>query len=268
MRKQPTRTMRQLKKMGVLFMTVLLFMFCLYSQADLGTQAVFRGETIAPAAKQADKPAPVPQGAIYKVQTDKKVVALTFDISWGEKAPGPILDILEKKGVKKATFFLSGPWTTTHADIAKRIKTMGYEIGNHGHRHDDFPKYNNQWITEQVGKSEQAIFETTGVKTKLIRTPNGAFDKRVVKHLNSMGYTVVQWHTDSRDWMRPGPDKIVERVVTRAVPGDIILMHASDSALQTIDALPRVIDGLRQKGYEFMTVSELIAGAGVTSKQE
>jgi polysaccharide deacetylase family sporulation protein PdaB len=266
LRNHQGRTVRQLKTLGVLFLTVLLFMALLYTQGDLGTQAVFRGESV-PVAKKADTPAP-PQGAIYKVDTDKKIVALTFDISWGEKAPGPILDILEKKGVKKATFFLSGPWTTTHPEIAKRIKTMGYEIGNHGHRHDDFPKYNNGWITEQVTKAEQAIYEVTGVKTKLIRTPNGAFDKRVVKHLNSMGYTVVQWHTDSRDWMRPGPDKIVERVLTKAVPGDIILMHASDSALQTIDALPRIIDGLRQKGFEFATVSELIAGAGVTSKQE
>ncbi|MFD2172308.1 polysaccharide deacetylase family sporulation protein PdaB [Tumebacillus lipolyticus] len=248
-------------------MAVLLFMISLYSQADLGSQSVFQG-TSTPAPKQADKPAPPPKGAIYKVQTDKKVVALTFDISWGEKAPGPILDILEKKGVKKATFFLSGPWTTTHPEIAKRIKSIGFEIGNHGHRHDDFPKYNNQWITEQVTKSEQAIHEATGVKTNLIRTPNGAFDKRVIQHLNSMGYTVVQWNTDSLDWMRPGPDKIVDRVLKRTVPGDIILMHASDSALQTIDALPRIIDGLRQKGYEFMTVTELIASAGVTSKQE
>lgn len=219
-------------------------------------------------AKPAGDKQPLPQGAIYKVTTTKKVVALTFDISWGEKAPDPILNIMEQKGVKKATFFLSGPWTSTHPEIAKRIKSMGYEIGNHGHKHDDFPKHPNEWIYEQVKKSEQTIQDVTGIKTTLIRTPNGAFDKRVIQKLNSMGYTVIQWNTDSRDWMRPGADQIVNRVVTKAIPGDIILMHASDSALQTIDALPRIIDGLRTKGYEFLTVSELLAGANVTSKAE
>jgi len=256
---------RKWKQLGVLCMSAALFVGLLYSQAP-STNTV---PTDAPVVETAGKkPTPPPQGVIFKVNTEKKIVSLTFDISWGEKAPGPILDILEQKGVKKATFFLSGPWTTTHPEIAKRIKTLGYEIGNHGHKHDDFNKYPNEWIQEQVSKAETAIFDTTGVKTKLIRTPNGAWDKRVVQKLNQMGYAVIQWNTDSRDWMRPGPDKIVERVLTKAIPGDIILMHASDSALQTVDALPRIIDGLKQKGYEFATVSELIAGVDVKSKQE
>ncbi|KEO81772.1 polysaccharide deacetylase family sporulation protein PdaB [Tumebacillus flagellatus] len=256
------RTKRTWKKAGVWMLTAALFSgLLLGSSVPQGTSHPAMAEP-APAKKL------VPQGAIYKVNTDKKIVALTFDISWGEKAPGPILDIMEQKSVKKATFFLSGPWTSTHPEIAKRIKSMGYEIGNHGNKHDDFPKHPNEWIQEQVTKSEQTIFDATGVKTNLIRTPNGAFDKRVIQKLNSMGYTVIQWNTDSRDWMRPGPDKIVDRVLTKAVPGDIILMHASDSALQTIDALPRIIDGLRAKGYEFLTVSELLAGANVTSKAE
>lgn len=256
---------RQAKQLGVLFMTVLLFVGLLYSQVDWPNTVV---NTAAPvAAKKAKKPV-VPSGAIYKVDTNKKIVALTFDISWGEKAPGPILDTLEKKGVKKATFFLSGPWTTTHQDIAKRIKTMGFEIGNHGNMHDDFPKHPNTWIQDQVSKSEQAILDATGVKTNLIRTPNGALDKRVIDQLNQMGYTVIQWNTDSLDWKRPGAEKIASRVLNQTVPGDIVLLHASDSAIQTIDALPTIIDGLRAKGYEFVSVSELLNDAKVESKQE
>jgi peptidoglycan/xylan/chitin deacetylase (PgdA/CDA1 family) len=64
--------------------------------------------------------------AIYSVKTDKKVVALTFDISWGEERAGPILDVLEQKGVKKSTFFLSSPWAEGHPDIVKRIVDMKY----------------------------------------------------------------------------------------------------------------------------------------------
>ncbi|PWI58653.1 polysaccharide deacetylase family protein [Sulfoacidibacillus thermotolerans] len=206
-----------------------------------------------------------PPAAIYKVDTPNKVLALTFDISWGEKAPGPILDILQAKHVTKATFFLSGPWVLHHQEIAKRIKAMGFEIGSHGHMHKNFSEHTDSWVREQVQKSEQAIKDVLGIKTTLIRTPNGDFNKHTIQVLNQMGYTVIQWHTDSLDWMNPGVEQIKQRVLTRAVPGDIILMHASDTCKQTHLALPAIIDGLRAKGFQFATVSELIAGAKVHS---
>jgi polysaccharide deacetylase family sporulation protein PdaB len=219
------------------------------------------GQTAALAAEK--KPS-----AIYKVDTDQKIVALTFDISWGNKVPEPVLDILEKKQVKKATFFLSGPWTLRHQEIVKRIHRMGFEIGNHGNLHKDFSDYPNSWIIQQVRLSEKAIQQVTGVKTRLIRTPNGDFNPRVIQCLNDMGYTVIQWNTDSLDWKNPGTGAIVNRVLSRAVPGDIILMHASDSSKQIVQALPQIIDGLRAKGYRFVTVSELLAQADVKTKVE
>jgi polysaccharide deacetylase family sporulation protein PdaB len=196
--------------------------------------------------------------AIYKVDTDKKVVALTFDISWGEKYAHPVLDVLADKNVTKSTFFISGPWTLTHPDVVQRIAAMNYEIGSHGHKHKNFSDYSDQWIEEQVNLAERAIYKVSGVKPNLIRTPNGDFNDRVVSKLNAMGYKVIQWDTDSLDWMKPGVDKIIQRVVSRAHSGDIILMHASDSCPQTPEALPVIIDELRKKGYEFVTVSELL----------
>lgn len=209
----------------------------------------------------------VPQ-AIYKVDTPEKVVALTFDISWGNKVPDPVLDILKQHNVKKVTFFLSGPWTLRHPKIVQRIKNAGYEIGNHGNLHKDFSNYPDSWIREQVALSEKSIYQVTGVKTKLIRTPNGDFNPRVIQCLNGMGYKVIQWNTDSLDWKNPGVDAIVNRVLNRAVPGDIILMHASDSSKQITAALPRILTGLEQKGYRFATVSELMNGAKVNTKIE
>jgi len=204
--------------------------------------------------------------AIYKVDTTKKTVALTFDISWGNKIPEPVLDILQQKQVKKCTFFLSGPWTLRHQDTVKRIHRMGFEIGNHGNLHKDFSNYPNAWIIDQVRLSEKAIQQVTGVKTKLIRTPNGDFNERVLTCLNNMGYTVIQWNTDSLDWKNPGINNVRDRVLKRAVPGDIILMHASDSSKQIPQALPQIIDGLRAKGYHFVTVSELLTQADVKTK--
>jgi polysaccharide deacetylase family sporulation protein PdaB len=176
------------------------------------------------------------------------------------------LDVLEQKGLKKATFFLSSPWAETHPDLVKRIADMGFEIGSHGHRHDNYSTYNEQQIRTQISKADHILKELTGKKPKLIRFPNGDFDKRVLRIADEMGYKTIQWDTDSMDWMNPGTDKIIQRVVKKAHPGDIILMHASDSCKQTHEALPVIIDKLREKGYEFVTVSELIAGTEVKMK--
>lgn len=235
------------RRLVLIFLSLILLIVVLFSFQS-GTRAAPDEQETA-----ADGPS-----AIYKVDTDEKVVALTFDISWGDKFAHPILDVLGEKDVYKATFFLSGPWALKNQEIVKRIHDMGFEIGSHGWKHQNFSQYSDQWIQEQVKKAEDALYQITGERPSLIRTPNGDFNKRVIKTLNDMGYQVIQWDTDSLDWMKPGADKIVDRVLSRVHSGDIILLHASDSVPHTPEALPRIIDGIRKKGYKFVTVSELI----------
>ncbi|HEX7055671.1 MAG TPA: polysaccharide deacetylase family sporulation protein PdaB [Bacilli bacterium] len=196
--------------------------------------------------------------AIYSVQTSKKVIALTFDISWGENRLEPILNILKQKGVTNATFFLSSPWSKTHPELVKKIVDGGFEIGSHGHKFAHYSTLEDSEIRRQIATAHQILTEMTGRPPKLLRLPNGDFDKRVLRIAGELGYTVIQWDTDSLDWMNIGADNIVNRVVTKAHPGDIVLMHASDSCKQTHIALPVIIDKLREKGYEFVTVSQLI----------
>jgi polysaccharide deacetylase family sporulation protein PdaB len=205
--------------------------------------------------------------AIYNVQTDKKLIALTFDISWGDKRPDPILQILEDKGVKKATFFLSSPWSESHTAIVDRIKKDGFEIGSHGHKHVNYSGLSDVDIRKQIQTADGILTELTGQKLNLIRMPNGDFDKRVLRIAGDLGYTVIQWDTDSLDWKNIGTDNIINRVVSKAHPGDIVLMHASDSCKQTHEALPVIIDQLRAKGYEFVTVGELIKQTRIENKQ-
>lgn len=212
------------------------------------------------------KPDQGPQ-AIYKVDTKEKKVALTFDISWGETRQEPILDILKQKKVENVTFFLSSPWSQRHPHIVKRIVEEGYEIGSHGHKHDNYSKYSDEEIRKQISKAHTILTEMTGKKPKLIRMPNGDFDKRVLRIADQLGYTVIQWDTDSKDWLNPGVDQIVHNVVSKAHPGDIILLHASDSCKQTHLALPHIIDKLRADGYEFVTVSQLLAGADTITQE-
>lgn len=239
-------------KQFLLIMVAFVFAIGIYYTESKNIQAFFPTES--------------EPSAIYSVKTDKKQVALTFDISWGEERTEPILEVLKKKGLKKATFFLSSPWVETHPDIVKKIVDMGYEIGSHGHRHDNYSGYTEEQIRTQIQKAHDIIHKATGKAPNLIRFPNGDFDKRVLKIADQMGYTTIQWDTDSLDWMNPGKEKIVKRVVEKAHPGDIILMHASDSCRQTHEALPEIIDTLKSKGYEFVTVSELIAGANTKIK--
>ena len=204
--------------------------------------------------------------AVYSVPTEEKIIALTFDISWGDKRAGPIIDILKEKGVREATFFLSSPWVQSHPEIVKKIMDAGFEIGSHGHKHDFYTKLSDDEIRSQIRTAESIIASVTGKRPTLIRLPNGDFDKRVLRIADELGYTVIQWDTDSLDWMNIGTDKIIRRVVSRAHPGDIILMHASDSSKQTHEALPVIIDQLREKGYEFVSVSRLLSRTEVQGK--
>jgi polysaccharide deacetylase family sporulation protein PdaB len=197
--------------------------------------------------------------AIYSVETDQKVIALTFDISWGEKRTEPILQVLEEHGLKKATFFLSSPWSQLHPEIVKKIVDAGYEIGSHGHKHKNYSTFSDEEIRTQIRTAHQILTDLTGQEPNLIRMPNGDFDKRVLRIADELNYKVIQWDTDSHDWMNKGVDYIINRVVSKAHPGDIVLLHASDSCKQTHLALPSIIKQLRDKGYRFVTVSELIA---------
>lgn len=194
---------------------------------------------------------------VYQVATTDKVAALTFDISWGTKTPAPVVEILKEKKVR-STFFLSGPWVMNHSELARLIKDGGHELASHGHKHINYSQLSEEGIAEQLRLAHQSIKEVLGAEPNLIRTPNGDYDDRVVRVIRAGGYEVIQWSVDSLDWMNPGVDRIINRVLSLVHPGAIILMHASDSCQQTTTALPAVIDGLRAKGYRLVTVSELL----------
>ncbi|MDI6710616.1 MAG: polysaccharide deacetylase family sporulation protein PdaB [Thermoanaerobacterales bacterium] len=200
---------------------------------------------------------------VYKVRTQEKVAALTFDISWGDKTVGPVLDTLKKENVK-CTFFLSGPWAVKHPDIPKRIAADGHEIASHGYRHENYSQMSDKTIAEEIGKTHEILKDLTGQSPKLIRTPNGDWNERVLDAIAGTGYTAVQWSVDSLDWKRTGAEAMRERILRLIHPGAVILMHASDSAEHTPEALPMVIKGLKEKGYKLVTVSELLKyGRGV-----
>ncbi|GAW90976.1 polysaccharide deacetylase family sporulation protein PdaB [Calderihabitans maritimus] len=195
---------------------------------------------------------------IFYVKTNEKKVAFTFDISWGHKMAPKVLEVLREYDVR-GTFFISGPWTKRHSDLARRIAEEGHEIGNHGHRHDNMSSYNREQIVENIQEAHAIIKEITGQTPKYLRPPNGDYDDLVVETAREYGYETVIWAVDSLDWKNPGVDYMIRRVKKRVFPGAIILFHASDSCKQTDQALPAIIQELRKEGYEILTLSELLS---------
>lgn len=208
-------------------------------------------------------PAQAKPHAIYKVKTSKKVAALTFNVSWGGRVPGPVLDVLKKQNVK-STFFVSGSWAKKYPELAHRITEEGHEIESNGDRQINLSTETKNSVKEELVKSRDYIKEVTGNSTTLLRTPYGDWNDMVLASAAESGYTVVQWSLDSLDIQTPGKNNIVNNVIKKAHPGAIILMYASDTASQTPEALPAVIEGLRAEGYELVTVSSLLKlGPGV-----
>ncbi|MHB1651198.1 MAG: polysaccharide deacetylase family protein [Desulfitobacteriaceae bacterium] len=206
---------------------------------------------------------------IYSANVTSNAVGLTFDISWGENTALPILDILKHEGIQ-ATFFLSSPWASKHAELVKRMVVDGHEIGSHGNRHIDLNTLGPGEIEKEISTSQTVLENLSGKKVRLIRTPNGAYDNKVISIANQMGYRVIQWSVDSLDWKRPGPAAVINNVLNGfrqgngAKPGAIILFHGSDSAPDTVQALPEVIKALKAKGYQMMPVGKLLSEASST----
>lgn len=201
--------------------------------------------------------------AFYK---GKNGVALTFNIAWGDSKAEPILDILKKENVKSATFFLSGSWVENHPHIAEKIVEQGYDIGLLGYEYLDYEEEDNERIRRDILRAEE-VFKKLGINhKKMLRAPNGHFDERLITIADQLGYTVVHWSIDSQDWKLPGVERILKNTA-KAKKGDIILLHASDSATQTAVALPKIIKMLNDEKLPLTTISEMMIEGKANTKE-
>ncbi len=191
------------------------------------------------------------------VKTSRPVVAMTFDDGPHKTLTPRLLDILKERGIK-ATFFVVGRNVAEYPEIAKRIVDEGHEIANHTWSHPWLTRLSDSSVRRQLQKTSDAIENHTGVKPVLFRAPYGALRKRQRAWIfRDFGYPEVLWTVDPLDWKRPGVSVVTRRIVDEASPGAIILAH--DIHKSTIDAMPGTLDQLRAKGFEFATMSELIA---------
>lgn len=199
---------------------------------------------------------------VSDVRVDQPVIALTFD-----DGPSPytaqVLDILDRYQVK-ATFFVIGQNVERHPDLARRIVAEGHVIGNHTYSHPLWGAVETPGrMAHELDAAAAVIQETTGVTPTLFRPPHGWRSPWMISLAHRKGYQVVTWSISPDDWRQPPPEVIVRRVVSRARPGAIILLHDGLETQQnppvqnTVEALPRIIETLQAQGYRFVTIPEL-----------
>ncbi len=190
----------------------------------------------------------------YHGTRGKNRVSITFNVDWGEGYIPGILNILDKKDVK-ATFFITGNWAEKFPGLLNEINSRGHEIGNHGYRHKNPVKLNNNQLQEHIRKNEDLIYAITDKKPNLYAPPYGEVNERIARIAASLGYRTIMWSADSIDWQRPAPELIVQRVINKIDDGGIILLHPTKP---TLKALSKIIDKLRDRGFEAVIVSKLI----------
>nr|WP_300323777.1 polysaccharide deacetylase family protein [uncultured Anaerostipes sp.] len=194
---------------------------------------------------------------IYCVDTKKKVLALTFDVAWGNEDMEEVLRILKQEKVE-ATFFFSGEWMENYPADVKKIAKAGHDIGNHGDHHKYMTKLSKEEQIEEIRGANDKAKALLGTSMELFRPPYGDYDSQVVETAESMGCYVIQWSVDSLDWMEPGADAVIEKVCGHKdlKSGAILLMHTGTQC--TKKALKPMIQKLKRQGYGFVPVSELI----------
>lgn len=194
---------------------------------------------------------------VYCVDTDKKQVALSFDAAWGNEDTDTLLSILKENNVR-TTFFMTGGWVDSYPDDVKKIAAAGHDLGNHSQNHKQMSQLDADTCNFEISEVTKKVEALTGTKMCLFRPPYGDYNNQLIESANALGYHVIQWSVDSLDWKDYGADSIVDTVLNHKnlKDGAIILMH--NGAKYTKDALPRVISGLKEKGFEIVPVSELI----------
>jgi len=184
--------------------------------------------------------------------TPLKVCALTFDDGPDGEYTQQVLKVLDDYGVK-ATFFVIGERAKKQPGIVQALARSGHEIGNHSWSHVDLTELDQAGQRSQLTKTND-VLAPLGIEPRWFRPPFGEFSPALLEQASALHMDTILWSADPRDWSQPGVETISARVLRNTAPGAVILLHATNA--QTVAALPAIIDGLRQRGYTFATLSQ------------
>jgi peptidoglycan-N-acetylglucosamine deacetylase len=205
-----------------------------------------------------------PASSVIWTGPAQREVALTFDDGPSPDYTATMLTTLEQTHTP-ATFFLVGSNVQRYPALVRREAGDGFTLGIHTWDHPDMTTLSAQQREWELAATAQAIHTVLGADYCLPfwRPPFGAYDDAVLSQARSLGLSTVTWDVDPQDWSAPGVNTIVDRVLSAVHPGAIILLHDGYSfRLQTAQALPLIIKGLKRRGYVPVTLPQLLAGGG------
>ena len=193
---------------------------------------------------------------IYCVETDKKQIAISFDAAWGNDDTEQLISILKEYDVP-ATFFVVGAWVDKYPESVKALSDAGHQIQNHSNSHPHMPQLSKSQMKDEIECCNQKIAAITGKTPTLHRPPYGDYDNALIEVMTELNMYTIQWDVDSLDWKdNATPDSICKRVTSKVKNGSIVLFH--NDADHTPQALPTILKCLKDEGYEFVFIEDLI----------
>lgn len=198
--------------------------------------------------------------SIYGIDPKKPMVALTYDDGPYSPVTNRILDTLEKYN-GRATFFIVGSRVSSYEECLKRSVSLGCEIGNHTYNHTILTSVNADKIKSEINSTNNAVKKVTGISPVVVRTPGGAVNSTVK---STIPYPLFNWSVDTLDWKYRNADSVASKIKNNVRDGSIVLMH--DLYGSTATATEEVVPWLVKKGYQLVTVSELMAVKGIDAK--
>ncbi len=198
-----------------------------------------------------------PGKRIAHVNVPGPYVAVTFDDGPHPLLTPQVLDIFKRHGAR-ATFFVVGRNASRHPGLLARAAAEGHELGSHTWSHINMRASSAAKIISELDRTNAVIEQATGHAPKVMRPPYGAVNPQLVNMVYSRyGTPAIMWDVDTRDWRKPGVQRVINRAVGKARPGSIILLH--DIHATTLEAVEGIVTGLQARGFKLVTVSELIA---------
>ncbi|MDT8902397.1 polysaccharide deacetylase family protein [Anaeroselena agilis] len=234
--------------------------------APAAAQPVAARPAVPVSAPAAPPPVPAPQpraatsaGTIYwHGPADKRQVAITFDDGPHPEYTPQILAILDRHHAK-ATFFMVGEMARRYPEVARQVADRGNEVADHTMTHPEAPRSDGRTLRREVQEAARLIETVSGGKPHYFRPPYGYFDVAYFRACRDAGLDVVLWSVVPRDWEQPPAEILARRVAAEIRPGSVILLHdGGGDRRQTVKALPAIIDAIRAKGLEPVTLSRLL----------
>jgi probable sporulation protein (polysaccharide deacetylase family) len=202
------------------------------------------------------------QHRMYKGNENSTYVALLINVAWGGDELSEMLDILDEHQVQASIFF-EGKFADNNRELVLEVFNRGHIVGNHSYSHPaDWLSFSYAGFEEEIVRTNEILASITGEQVQYFAPPGGAFTDDTVQAAYDQGMYTILWSADSIDWRGEPANVLVNRVMTRIGPGGLILTHPKP---ETVIALPEIIERIRNEGYEFRSIDEIVNGVRVTN---